>query len=88
VSRRPGQWVDDLFEAVGRAYVRLETVDGSRREGLVSGLRTRTIDIDGEREEIPTEIELNGDALDMIAFDGVRTMSLELPQTTEQESEE
>ncbi len=85
MSRRPGQWVDELVAAVGCGYVRIETKDGSRREGKITAIQTRTLIVNGHPEEIPTDIELNGDPIDSIAIDWIQKMELDVPSAKRKE---
>jgi hypothetical protein len=66
-KKRPkGQWIDDLWNAAGEQFVRVETAGGTERSGKLSGIRTRTIKFNGEDQEIPIELELNGDPTDTV----------------------
>ena len=85
MTRRPGQWVDELVAAVGRGYVRIETKDGSRREGKITAVQTRTLIVNEQAEEIPTDIELNGDPIDSIAIEWIRRIELEVPDAGRKE---
>lgn len=75
-KKRPGQWIDDVHGAIGR-HVHLETSDGLIREGRLTGLGTREIEINGEPREIPNRIELNGDPNDYIDFGTVARMTID-----------
>jgi len=69
VTRRLGQWIDDLSKAAEQeAYVHFETVDGLKRSGKVTGLRTRTVEVNDEPQMLVESFELNGDPMDSITF--------------------
>lgn len=70
-----GGWIDDLSNKVGQ-YISLETSDGIRREGRLSGLGTRSLKVFGKDQLIPTEVEINGDPQDRIPLDRIVTLSL------------
>jgi hypothetical protein len=59
------KWMEDIFANVGQ-FVRLETIDGVNREGRMSGLRLRQLELNGKTVEIITELELNGDPTDCV----------------------
>jgi hypothetical protein len=60
------------LETIVERQVFLETIDGVRREGRISGLRVQTIRATDKgvtrNVNIPTALELNGDAFDLIEF--------------------
>lgn len=66
--RKICDWLNELGDATGE-FIRMETSDGVIREGKVTGLRTREIQVNGEQELIPTEVELNGDPNDTVPLD-------------------
>lgn len=70
-----GEWIDEIVAATGQ-YIRLETTDGIRRQGRLSGLRTRELKWEGRKVLIPTEVELNGDPNDSVPLDRIATMEL------------
>ncbi len=70
-----GAWIDELVESTGQ-YVRLETRDGVRREGRLSGLGSRTILWNGKSVEILEDVELNGDCFDKIALNRIATFEV------------
>ncbi len=74
-KRVSGEWIDQMVAATGQ-YIRLETSDGIRREGRLSGLRTRELKWEGEAVLIPTEVELNGDPNDCVPLDRISIMEL------------
>lgn len=63
-------WIDHLASRVD-SYVRLETSDGIRREGRLSGFGLRVLEFNGDRVDIITELELNGDPIDRIPLERV-----------------
>lgn len=75
-KKRPkGQWIDDLHSAVGD-YIRIETFEGINRGGKLSGIRTRTIEFNGEKQDVPTELELNGDPTDTVNISSLVKISI------------
>lgn len=74
-KRSMGAWIDELDGLVGQ-YIRLETTDGIRREGRLSGLEGRKLRINGVDEKILTEIELNGDPQDRVPIDRIETLDV------------
>lgn len=62
-----GAWIDAIYDGVGK-FVQLETTDGIRREGKLSGLRSRSIVMNGKIQEIVTGLELNSDPTDTVDF--------------------
>jgi hypothetical protein len=71
-----GKWIDDVFNSVGQ-YIHLETSDGVRREGKITGLRTRHITFNRRRVELVDEIELNGDPTDCVQMSAISSLSIE-----------
>jgi len=77
-KRKPaGAWIDQLVEAVGKKYVRMETTEGVNRAGKLSGLRTRSIKFNGEACDIPIELELNGDPTDTVPIHRIAILSID-----------
>ncbi len=77
-KRKPaGQWIDNLVEAVGSKYVRLETTEGVNRAGKLSGIRTRSILFNGTPCDIPIELELNGDPTDTVPIHRIAKLSID-----------
>lgn len=75
-KKRPkGQWIDDLHGAVGD-FIRIETYEGINRGGKLSGIRTRTIEFNGEKQDVPTELELNGDPTDTVNISSLVKISI------------
>lgn len=60
-----GAWIDTVYEGVGK-FANIETNEGVTRSGKLTGIRTRTIDFNGEKVEIVVEVELNGDPTDTL----------------------
>lgn len=69
-------WLNEVHGAVG-SYVYLETVDGIRREGRLSGLRLKSVIFNGEERGVIHELELNGDPTDCVEFYRVASMEVE-----------
>jgi hypothetical protein len=61
-------WDIDLEPLVG-CHAHLETMDGIRREGRISAVRTKSLVIDGEEVTFPASFELNGDPMDEVDLD-------------------
>lgn len=75
-KKRPGQWIDKLVDAVGR-NIHLETMEGVFREGKLTGLRMRDLEMNGKRVDYPEAIEFNGDPTDYIDFVLVRRITID-----------
>lgn len=71
-----GRWIDTVYNSVGK-FAHIETRDGVHREGKLSGLRTRTIQLNGETVELIEELELNGDPTDCVQFDRIHNLNIE-----------
>jgi hypothetical protein len=67
------EWIIELDGMIGRD-VHLETRDGLRREGRITGVNTLEIETADEPLLIPDSIELNGDALDRIDLRHVKEL--------------
>ncbi len=68
-------WEVKLDGLVGQ-FVHLTTTDGLGREGLITGVRTLQLPIDGIIREIPHLIELNHDSADQVEFTRMASMQL------------
>lgn len=75
-KRSKGDWIDSIFNGVGR-FANLETADGVRRSGRISGLRTKMIQFNGESQEVVLEIELNGDPSDCVPVGGLASLTIQ-----------
>lgn len=64
-NKRPSAWIDAIVDGVGRHFW-LETTDGVEREGKITGFATKSINLNGQEVNWPTEIEINGDSMDTI----------------------
>ena len=60
-----GGWIDKIHSSIGH-YVSLETTDGIRRHGRLTGVRSDTMLMNGAKVEIIRQMELNGDPSDLI----------------------
>lgn len=69
------EWEVDLSEMVG-AFCKIETTDGSIREGKITGVNSHPVQIDGEVYDLPKCVELNGDTSDTIDFYFMRSLEL------------
>lgn len=65
-----GNWLNELADTVGR-YISLETLDGMRREGRLSGINMRSIKWNGRPVDILVELELNGDVYDVVPLNRI-----------------
>lgn len=72
----PGQACDAIHNSIGK-IVSLETFDGSVRQGRFSGMRSKSIMVNGHTVDWPTGVELNGDAGDVISFELIQTLVIE-----------
>lgn len=70
-----GKWIDDLADSVGK-FVCLETHEGVRREGKITGFRSTHIVFNRVRQEIVTEIEINGDPADCVQIQSISTIEV------------
>ena len=75
-KKRAGAWLDMLNDAVGK-FMHIETFDGVHREGKLSGLRTREIEVNGEIWDIPTAIEFNDEQSDYIEINLVQRFDID-----------
>lgn len=75
-KNKPGMWIDQLSEAVGK-NIHLETMEGVFREGKLTGLRMRDIEMNGKAVDYPEAIELNGDPTDYIDFILIRRITID-----------
>lgn len=75
-ARPRGAWIDELVDATGR-MIRVETLDGVRRIGRLTGLRSRQIMYQDVKEEIPTDLELNGDPHDSVSIANLRSLNID-----------
>lgn len=75
-ARPRGAWIDELVDATGR-MIRVETLDGVRRIGRLTGLQCRQIQYQDGKEEIPVELEINGDPHDRITIANVRSLNID-----------
>lgn len=75
-KRKKGQWIDDIHNSLNK-FFRLETTDGIRREGRVTGVRCRVYTFNGHAVELPLEIELNGDPTDTVPMDRVKSIQID-----------
>lgn len=70
-----GKWIDTMWDMTGK-YVQLETFDGVLREGKLSTLITRSLDLNGRTVNLPTGVELNGDTYDVVPFERIKMMKV------------
>jgi hypothetical protein len=69
-------WSIDLDSFIGRAGSLL-TLDGTYRQGRISAIKMRSLELAGETVQWPEAIELNGDLEDLIPFDRLRSVKVE-----------
>lgn len=60
-----GSWINDVIGHIGQ-YVNLETQDGCRRGGRVTGVRCHDMLINGIQRSVPVAVELNDDPNDAV----------------------
>lgn len=70
-----GQWIDELVGSVGE-FTDLETTDGVRREGRISGFQMKKMVFNGIDVDIPIEVELNGDPNDRIPISRIGKINI------------
>lgn len=70
-----GKMADSLMNSVG-SYINLETDDGVRREGRLSGWRMRDLVLNGETLTLPVALELNKDPNDTVALDRIKRITV------------
>jgi len=58
-------WLNDIANGVGK-YVNLETSDGVVRGGKLTAIHMREIRYNNRKQNVITDIELNGDPSDTI----------------------
>jgi hypothetical protein len=69
------KWIDKLLASVNH-YINLSTTDGIDRDGRISGFVMRSFVFNGQKIDVPTEIELNGDPNDKISLDRIASMDV------------
>lgn len=70
------EWAIDLDPFLGRTGY-LTTKDGVYRQGRISAVRMRELEVNGEVVRYPEFIELNGDTEDLIPFDRLQRLKVE-----------
>lgn len=75
-KKKTGKWLDLVESSVGK-FIHFETTDGVHREGKLSGLRTREIEINGKVMNYLTALELNGDPNDFVEFELIRRIVID-----------
>ena len=70
-----GKWIDEMVGNVGQ-YISIETSDGMVREGRLSGMKSRELELNGKPVEILTELELNGDLYDTIPLERIARINV------------
>jgi len=69
------KWVIELRGMLQKRF-HLETKDGFRREGKITGIRMNRCKINGEQHEWPEAVEINGDPGDCIKFDQIAKLDI------------
>ena len=69
-------WFEEVMDSVGRLCT-METVDGARRSGKITALRMKNIYFNGEKQEFPISVELNGDPTDCVPLDRLASLSIQ-----------
>jgi hypothetical protein len=72
-----GAWIDELM-CGKKKFIVLDTRDGIRREGRITGFTTREMEFNGVTVSFPTEIELNGDVNDRVTIDRIEKMEIKI----------
>lgn len=72
---RDWKWDVDVDAFIGR-FCALETADGIRREGRITGVGMKELILDGRPCRMPMHIELNGDPQDRIDFARISSFNL------------
>ena len=70
MTKRSGNWISRLIESVDK-NMNLETVDGVSRGGRISGITFRKFTFNEREQQVPEEIELNGDPNDRVPLDRI-----------------
>lgn len=81
--REAGNLLTRLISAVGR-YIHLETNDGIRREGRLSGWNGFTVRVNGKDLVMPLELELNGDIQDVVSLQNLRWLTIDAPASQDE----
>jgi len=68
-------WLNDIANGVGK-YVNVETSDGVLRGGKLTAIHMKEIKYNGRKQNVITDIELNGDPSDTIPL--MTLISIEL----------
>lgn len=70
-----GDWIDDMVGSIG-SYVVMRTTEGVERSGRISGFQMRQFIYNGEKTDVPSEIELNGDPYDRVPIDRLESIRI------------
>lgn len=70
-----GEWIDDLIGSIG-SYAVMTTTEGIERSGRISGFQMRQFIYNGEKTDVPLEIELNGDPYDRVPIDRLENIRI------------
>lgn len=70
-----GKLVDELIGTVNK-YVILETEDGVRREGKLSGWRMRDLKLNDIAVTLPVAMELNNDPMDTVELARIKKLTV------------
>lgn len=79
-TRTTGWFIELLHESTGK-FINIETTDSLIREGRVSGLRLKTIEVNTMQVDLIQEIELNGDPTDCVPLDRIARITLQTVPT-------
>ena len=72
-AREIGSNITRMLLAVG-GWVHLETLQGDRRQGRLSGWVCIDLEFNGTVARLPTELELNGDPMDTIRLSNIKEL--------------
>ena len=75
MSKAKYKWDVDLTNMLDQ-FVSLETHDGIIREGKITRVEHKEIEVNGQKMRMPGAIELNNDMGDLIDFVLIRRMTL------------
>lgn len=74
---RVGTWYQILFDAVREEkYVHFETHLGVHRSGKLTGIKTKSIKINGSKKKVIDAFEVNGDPMDVVSFSEIASIDI------------
>jgi hypothetical protein len=75
-NMKAGAWIEQMLKSVNK-FMRLETTDGARRSGKITGFTYKVIILNEQRVKWPIELEINGDPSDRVSLDTVKTLTID-----------